>query len=101
MSYNLTNVNSHIAISKNPKPSDTYPVSIIINTMIKFLDILQSNKPNNSILASLDVESLFTNVPVKEFLFLTHSEKKNYIYIYNNITRLNKFMNSVMSWWII
>lgn len=37
-----------------------------INSTREFLDILQSNKPNNGILGSLDVESLFANISVKE-----------------------------------
>ena len=42
------------------------------------IQILQTQKPNNKIAASLDVESLFTNVPVKDTINIIVNN------IYNN-----------------
>ena len=49
------------------------PGKYLINSVDEFLDILRAKKPEG-ILASIDVESLFTNVPIKETIEIILAE---------------------------
>ena len=42
------------------------PKSYSVNSTREFIDILNSHSPGNTIMGSLDVVSLFTNVTIQE-----------------------------------
>ena len=59
-----------ISKSINEIISQYMPTSYNIRSTKEFIEILKTQSPNN-IMASLDVESLFTNVPVNETIDIT------------------------------
>ena len=66
----------HLSKKLNSIISPYIPTRYSVNSTDEFLHILNSVYPNKGTLASLDVESLFTNVPVEETIDII----LNYVY---------------------
>ena len=66
------NTNTYTNLSTHENNETAYlPRKYNIKSTHELIQVLHTIKPNNGILASLDVENLFTNVPVNETVDLS------------------------------